>query len=68
MQKLQIMSTPQCILYVYKTSKKKNEKVTQSTTHTGIKPGHRKCGSNVGLEWLFDFSMIKILYPNCFFC
>lgn len=44
------------------------KKANQPTTHTGVKPGWSKCGVNVGLEGLFDFSMIKIFYPNCFLC
>lgn len=46
----------------------KNEKVNQSTTHTGIKPGSSKRGLHGGLEGPFDFPMIKIFYPNCFLC
>lgn len=58
MQKLQIMSTSQmhfCTsIKCQNVQGGKNEKVSPSTTHTGIKPGHRKCGLNVGLEGPFD--------------
>lgn len=49
-------------------AQEKNKKVCQSTTYIGINLGWSKCGFTVGLEKLFDFSMIKISYPNCFLC